>query len=111
MPSPNASILHCISFYFFFHQVILLSKRGEDFEGGVLTVSDESKWQHEVSEEYRAVTLNNPGDAVVFPSHKFHNVSTVTKGKRHVAVMELWNEASGPGVVDDRPGEKIVIQL
>ena len=30
------------------------------------------------------------GDAVAFPSHKFHNVRPVTKGRRTVLVAELW---------------------
>jgi len=34
--------------------------------------------------------FSNVGDAVIFPSHKFHNVSQVTSGKRIVLVMEIW---------------------
>ncbi|KOO21682.1 hypothetical protein Ctob_006637 [Chrysochromulina tobinii] len=30
------------------------------------------------------------GDALVFVSHKFHCVTPVTAGRRHVLVMELW---------------------
>ena len=30
------------------------------------------------------------GDAVVFPSHKYHNVEPVTRGRRVVLVAELW---------------------
>jgi len=31
------------------------------------------------------------GDAIVFPSHKFHCVGDLQEGKRQVLVMELWN--------------------
>jgi hypothetical protein len=90
--------------------VLMLSEPGVDFDGGVLSVSDEATWQYGTNETYRSVPLQHAGDAVVFPSHKFHNVSTVLRGKRSVAVMELWNEAA-PTVVDDRPGGQIVINL
>ena len=32
----------------------------------------------------------NRGDAVCFLSHKYHNVTPVTKGRRHSMVIELW---------------------
>jgi hypothetical protein len=37
--------------------------------------------------------FGEPGDVIVFPSHKYHNVLPVTRGQRTVMVMELW---SGP---------------
>ena len=55
------------------------------------------------------VDLRQPGDCVVFPSHKYHNVTEVTRGKRHVAVVELWNEHEG--FEDARPGSQVVITL
>ena len=30
------------------------------------------------------------GGAVVFPSHKVHNVSKVSNGRRRVLVLEFW---------------------
>ena len=30
------------------------------------------------------------GDAIVFPSHKFHNITPLLSGRRAVLVMELW---------------------
>lgn len=91
--------------------VVLLSEPGVDFDGGVLCVSDERSWEHEANETYRDVPLAHAGDAVVFASHKFHNVSQITRGKRSVAVMELWNEECGAGTTDERPGGQIVINL
>ena len=34
--------------------------------------------------------FNRSGDAILFPSHKFHNVSPITGGKRVVMVLEIW---------------------
>lgn len=31
-----------------------------------------------------------PGDAVVFPSHKYHCVQPVKEGTRQVMILELW---------------------
>jgi len=30
------------------------------------------------------------GDGMVFVSHKYHSVSTLEQGTRHVLVLELW---------------------
>jgi hypothetical protein len=42
------------------------------------------------SEVTSARAFQNKGDAVVFVSHKQHNVQAVTQGVRHVLVVELW---------------------
>ena len=34
--------------------------------------------------------FNSAGEAIMFPSHKFHNVSPITGGKRVVMVLEIW---------------------
>eukprot|EP00979_Chaetoceros_neogracilis_P010522 scaffold2480_cov198-Chaetoceros_neogracile.AAC.2 len=54
---------------------ILLS--GE-FEGGAMTMSGE-KIDFEV------------GDALIFPSYKYHTVEKITGGTRECLVMEFWN--------------------
>lgn len=53
-----------------------------DFEGGQFATleTDGSMRPHSFDK----------GDALVFVSHKFHCVSPVTAGRRHVLVMELW---------------------
>jgi len=35
--------------------------------------------------------FNSPGEAIIFPSHKFHNVSPIKRGKRVVMVLEIWD--------------------
>ena len=60
---------------------VMLSDRDE-FDGG-----------HFGTLECDGTTRKHPfdkGDAVVFVSHKFHSVSPVTAGRRHVLVMEIW---------------------
>ncbi|KAJ1452117.1 hypothetical protein M885DRAFT_620269 [Pelagophyceae sp. CCMP2097] len=37
-----------------------------------------------------ARAFENAGDAVVFVSHKMHNVAAVTRGRRRVLIIELW---------------------
>jgi predicted 2-oxoglutarate/Fe(II)-dependent dioxygenase YbiX len=91
--------------------VVLLSEPGVDFDGGILSVSDESAWRFGSNERYVDVPLRHAGDAVVFPSHKYHNVSAITRGKRNVAVMEIWNESCGAGTTDERPGGTITLPL
>lgn len=86
--------------------VVMLSDPAVDFEGGRLVVSDPDQWEADGS--FIDAGLTNPGDCVVFPSHKYHNVSVVTKGKRHVAVMELWNEHQG--FEDNRPGNVVLLE-
>jgi len=70
--------------------VCMLSDPTKDFEGGQLMT-----W--ECSEEFKKYNVQQ-GDMIIFPSHKFHSVSTVTKGERYVLVMELWE---GPKSTDD----------
>jgi len=60
---------------------ILLSDPAE-FEGGVLQTLEADGELH--SHPWQQ------GDALVFLSHKYHSVSTLTRGKRNVLVCELW---------------------
>ena len=58
---------------------------GEDFEGGdLITVEPDGAL---ATHPLRA------GDAALFVSHKYHNVTPVTKGKRQVLVAEVWQGA------------------
>ena len=67
---------------------VMLAEPGVDFQGGALVMPEV---QAGVSGKpvYSRPRFNR-GDAVVFPSHKYHNVEPVTKGKRMVLVAELW---------------------
>jgi len=67
---------------------VMLAEPGTDFEGGDFTTPepDGSRKHHSFKK----------GDAVLFLSHKYHNVMPVTKGKRAVLVAELW---TGPNRV------------
>lgn len=85
----------------FLTMVVMLSNPGVDFEGGKL-VASRPDWDTAVCEEFVEAPLLHAGDCVVFPSHKYHNVTTVTKGKRHVCVVELWGDYQG--FEDARPG-------
>lgn len=85
----------------------MLSQPDVDFQGGKLSASV-LDWQDGVNERYADVPLKNVGDCVVFPSHKYHQVSEITGGKRHVAVIELWTEAHR-GTEDDR--SKVIIPM
>lgn len=85
----------------------MLSEPSVDFKGGQLRASA-LDWEDGKNESYVDVPLRNVGDCVVFPSHKYHQVSVVTDGLRNVAVMELWTEPHR-GIEDDR--SKIVIQV
>ena len=60
---------------------VMLSDPSE-FEGGEFsTLEADGKMAHHSFEK---------GDALVFVSHKYHCVSPVTSGTRHVLVCELW---------------------
>jgi hypothetical protein len=66
--------------------VAQLSTPDEEYEGGVFRT-------HEMSGEQ----LEHPmelGDVVCLVSHKYHNVTSVTRGRRRVLVMELWQGGS-----------------
>eukprot|EP00484_Ammonia_sp_Unknown_P001477 CAMPEP_0197020420 /NCGR_PEP_ID=MMETSP1384-20130603/1181_1 /TAXON_ID=29189 /ORGANISM="Ammonia sp." /LENGTH=213 /DNA_ID=CAMNT_0042448033 /DNA_START=98 /DNA_END=739 /DNA_ORIENTATION=- len=67
--------------------VFMLSDPSKDFEGGQLMTweCDDTFKKYEVRQ----------GDMLLFPSHKYHSVSTVTKGERYVLVIELWEGAKG----------------
>ena len=61
------------------------NKEEEDEEG--TTKSDDVRLlRHEHVHDFGAA-----GDAIIFPSHKFHNVAQVTNGKRVVLVCEIWD--------------------
>merc|ERR1719384_858586 len=67
--------------------VLMLSDPNKDFEGGQLMT-----WEH--TQKYKKYDLQQ-GDMIMFPSHKYHSVSTVTKGERYVMVIELWEGPKG----------------
>eukprot|EP00300_Choanocystis_sp_HF-7_P036555 c52415_g1_i1.p1 GENE.c52415_g1_i1~~c52415_g1_i1.p1 ORF type:complete len:232 (-),score=40.87 c52415_g1_i1:36-731(-) len=87
--------------------VVMLSEPDVDFEGGVLVVSAQD-WDTFGKQEFVKAGLAARGDCVVFPSHKYHNVSEVTSGVRHVLVMELWNEPED--FKDGRPGYPLILR-
>lgn len=53
-------------------------------------VSDESIWVAHYSYLLPRDLESHLRSALVFVSHKFHCVTPVTAGRRHVLVMELW---------------------
>jgi len=53
-----------------------------DFEGGELMT-------FEKDETFKTYSFEQ-GDMIIFPSHKYHSVNTVTKGERKVLAIELW---------------------
>jgi len=61
---------------------VMLADSSKDFEGGQLSLPE--------ADGNVTTPQMNQGDAVVFLSHKYHNVTPVTKGKRTVLVLELW---------------------
>ncbi|ETO27264.1 putative hydroxylase [Reticulomyxa filosa] len=67
--------------------VFMLSDPSKDFEGGQLM-----SW--EANEQFLTYSVKQ-GSALIFPSHKYHSVSTVTKGERNVLVIELWSGEKG----------------
>ena len=60
---------------------VLLSRPGEDFEGGDFVISDGLKM---------AERPMNLGDAIVFPSHLYHGVRPVIAGIRRSLVLWVW---------------------
>ncbi len=67
--------------------IVALLSRQEDFEGGDFRTNecDGTQLLHPMTK----------GDVICFVSHKYHNVTTVTKGSRKSFVIELWQGASG----------------
>jgi hypothetical protein len=62
---------------------VMCSSPGQDFDGGEFcTLEADGRLQSHTFEL---------GDAIIFPSHKYHCVKRVTKGNRRVFVVELWN--------------------
>eukprot|EP01124_Arcella_intermedia_P031292 TRINITY_DN7031_c0_g2_i1.p1 TRINITY_DN7031_c0_g2~~TRINITY_DN7031_c0_g2_i1.p1 ORF type:complete len:253 (+),score=13.37 TRINITY_DN7031_c0_g2_i1:105-761(+) len=74
--------------------VVMLRAPGTDFGGGVLQT-----W--EADDTFKSYGLAQ-GDCVVFPSHKFHNVTPVSWGVRNIVAVEVW--AGEEGEEDHRPG-------
>lgn len=62
---------------------VMLAQIDEDYDGGVVQTlgKDGQLISHRL----------DCGDALIFPSHKCHCVSRVTRGRRRVLVMELWH--------------------
>ena len=74
----------------------MLSRPHVDFEGGVLEIESEFGW---ICPKFGF------GDAVVFESERFHRITTLEKGIRHVLVLEIWE---GPTASENwRPGEMV----
>ncbi|KAH8046111.1 hypothetical protein JL722_13829 [Aureococcus anophagefferens] len=46
------------------------------------------------------------GDAIVFPSYKYHSVSQIEAGLRRVLVMELWQGGEARTSEQHRPGRR-----
>lgn len=67
---------------------VMLSEPGEDFEGGAFVARDVSGTWATGADGWRR------GGALVFPSHKAHNVRPVVAGKRCVFVLEVWQGAA-----------------
>eukprot|EP00485_Elphidium_margaritaceum_P008140 CAMPEP_0202685116 /NCGR_PEP_ID=MMETSP1385-20130828/795_1 /ASSEMBLY_ACC=CAM_ASM_000861 /TAXON_ID=933848 /ORGANISM="Elphidium margaritaceum" /LENGTH=217 /DNA_ID=CAMNT_0049339379 /DNA_START=53 /DNA_END=706 /DNA_ORIENTATION=+ len=67
--------------------VMMLSDPDKDFAGGKLMT-----W--ESNETFKVYEVQK-GDMLIFPSHKYHSVDTVTKGQRYVLVIEIWNGPKG----------------
>lgn len=64
---------------------VMLSEPNSDFEGGAFVADDP-----ESSGLDPCPVFQNCGDVAVFVSHKYHSVDPVTRGKRNVLVIELW---------------------
>ena len=61
---------------------VMLSEPGKDFEGGGFVTPNKDGSLDQ--------TVVGQGDALVFLSHKYHNVEPVTEGTRVVLVTEIW---------------------
>lgn len=66
--------------------VVLLSNR-DDFDGGDFRT-------FEAGEIHKTYALQQ-GEAVAFVSHKYHNITELTRGCRRSLVMELWQGGVG----------------
>ena len=71
------------------------SSGGADEDGarGMQRIVGNGNGDGDAEGECSATAFTNQGDAVVFVSHKQHNVEPVTNGVRHVLVVELWEGA------------------
>jgi hypothetical protein len=67
--------------------IVTLLSNPEDFEGGDFRT-------FEVGDHHKTYEMNK-GDAVAFISHKFHNITELTRGCRRSLVMELWQGGVG----------------
>ena len=68
---------------------VMLAEPGVDFEGGMF-VAPRPEADRTATPSVDRFPEFGRGDAVVFPSHKYHNVEPVTRGRRMVLVAELW---------------------
>eukprot|EP00401_Gymnodinium_catenatum_P008942 CAMPEP_0117588838 /NCGR_PEP_ID=MMETSP0784-20121206/70073_1 /TAXON_ID=39447 /ORGANISM="" /LENGTH=289 /DNA_ID=CAMNT_0005390241 /DNA_START=9 /DNA_END=875 /DNA_ORIENTATION=- len=70
---------------------IMLGKPGEDFTGGAVQFPAPSMADQEAAPDRLSHSARfEKGDALIFPSHKFHCVRPVESGLRRVCVLELW---------------------
>lgn len=67
--------------------IVTLLSNSDDFEGGTFRT-------FETGGEDKDYTMNK-GDAVAFVSHKYHNITPLTRGRRNSLVMELWQGGVG----------------
>lgn len=63
---------------------VMLADPRDDFSGGAFTTLEKDGRVERHRWERR-------GDAVIFPSHKYHAVTPVTRGLRRVLVAEVWD--------------------
>jgi len=66
--------------------VVALNDPTTDFDGGVFRTHEADGTQR----EHRLA----PGDCLCLVSHKYHNVTPVTRGTRRSLVVELWEGGS-----------------
>jgi hypothetical protein len=67
--------------------IVTLLSHPEDFDGGDFRT-------YEVGDIHKCYEMSK-GDAVAFVSHKFHNITELTRGCRRSLVMELWQGGVG----------------
>ena len=67
--------------------IVTLLSNSDDFEGGAFRT-------FETGDESKDYNMNK-GDAVAFVSHKYHNITPLTRGCRNSLVIELWQGGVG----------------
>lgn len=67
--------------------IVALLSESSDFDGGVFRTfePDDRHLEHPMQQ----------GDVICFPSHKFHNITPLTRGVRRSLVVELWQGGVG----------------